>query len=291
MKEVYAAHLLQNMEPSLLIFSCFLVTSFYFNAVQGKNVKPYVASLRKNSKDIFLLNLTTLGSWFSFFYAIKYIEPAVASTMTIAMGPLLTIILGTYLRPSSQVLKTEILASVGLFIAIIILGFITWSGKSSIGLVATKETVVGFIAAIVCGVCIVGNTFFGKRLNDQGWSAAKVMAARFFLLLIISGFMFFRINPNMELLNNHFFNFMIIAIFGTIIPLYCLQRGIEKTEPITVSLAIAIAPLFTFLIQLFDSRLSSSIYSFAVIIFVLFFISLGILSRYGGFAWMQERKS
>ena len=290
MKEVYAASLLQHIEPPLLIFSCFLTTFLYFNFIHIKDFTLYWESLRKELKNVTWFNFKTLGSWFTFFYAIKYIEPAVASALISALGPIVTIILGKYLRPGSPVLKSEFFASIGIFISILLLGIVTWSGKSGMGFIPNTGTCVGFVAAIICGVCIVGNTFFGKRLNDEGWPATKVMAARFFLLLFVSGLLCLKSSPDLQLLNNYSLGFILIAVFGTIIPLYCLQKGIEKTEPITVALALSIAPLFTFLMQSFDSRLSSSIYSFATIIFILFFIGLGIFSRYGAISWIQERK-
>ena len=286
-KEVYVASLLQHIEPPLLIFTCFIITFLFFNFIHIKGYSLYWESFKNNLKDVIWLNFTTLGSWFSFFYAIKCIEPAVASALIIALGPIVTIILGKYLRPGSSTLKSEFLASIGIFISILFLGFVTWSGKSGMGFIATWETCIGFVASIICGVCIVGNTFFGKRLNDQGWSATKVMAARFFLLLFVSGLLCLKTSPDLQLLNNYSLGFILIAVFGTIIPLYCLQKGIEKTEPITVALCVSIAPLFTFFIQSFDSRLSSSMYSFGAIIFVLFFIGLGILSRYGGVTWRK----
>ncbi len=279
-KEVYAANLLQDIPPYFMIFVCFLITAAYFNFIKVKNISSHWELIQKNWKDVFWLNVSTFGSWFGFFYAIKFIEPAVATTITIAVGPLLTVSVGHYLRPGSQVFRSEMVSSIGIFLSIVLLGLITYFGKSGMGELNKFHSLVGLLAAFICGISMVGNTFFGKRLNEKGWSAAQVMTVRFFILLIISGSLCWVHTDGIDLFFSNAMSLVLIAILGLIIPLYCLQLGIERTEPIIVSLVLSIVPLFTFLIQFMDRRLTSSIYSLSTIVLVLAFILFGILGRY-----------
>jgi len=54
---------------------------------------------------------------------------------------------------------------------------------------------------------------------------------------------------------------LLVAILGLGLPMYLIQFALRYVEPITASIMMSLAPIFTFLLQFFDSRLSQSLFS------------------------------
>jgi len=71
----------------------------------------------------------------------------------------------------------------------------------------------------------------------------------------------------------------VIALIGVVGPNYLVQRGLGHTEPITVSLFQNLAPVFTYLLQLLDSRLQPSAVSLAGVLGITALVAAGVVGR------------
>lgn len=278
-KEVYVAHLLQAAHPIVVLSFTFSITALFFLALEVRSFDSYIQSLRRQSVNVLLLNITTMVSWMSFFMALKFMEPAVADAIGFALGPILTIMLWRVLRPDRPATRSEVIAAIGILIGVLLLLGSTWIGRSAVGHISLNNNLLGLACSLLCGLAVVGNTIFSKRLSDHGMTARRIMAQRF-LLLIVSGIALWPASVQLASITFEFIGIMLlIALLGVIVPLYLLQLGIERCEPVTVSLLLSCLPAFSLLLQLFDPRLSVSYYSVAGIILCVGFTGIGVISR------------
>lgn len=64
---------------------------------------PIVFSkLKSNTKNLVYLNIITLGSWLSLAYPLKFIEPAIVSTITLGIGPILSLLISDKLYKKDE---------------------------------------------------------------------------------------------------------------------------------------------------------------------------------------------
>lgn len=129
---------------------------------------------------------------------------------------------------------------------------IEWGPRSSFGV----------FLAIVAGLSLSAAGILVKLLFDRGLSSQQVLAHRFygaiFLLLGLSDH-----SSILHEVSNHWAAIVLIALSTIVIPLLLVQEGIRRVEPLTVNMVLSMAPIVTFLLQYFDSRIVPSFYTFA----------------------------
>jgi drug/metabolite transporter (DMT)-like permease len=261
-KDVYLGHLVQDIDPILMLVVCIAITLVVFNATQVPDLGSYTGALRANALDVFWLNLFTAVAWGSFFAALRFLEAAVAESFVVAVDPLATICLARALRRESLVLPSELAASWGMLAAAAFLGVGVWYGHSSVGALSPSDATFGIGCVLLCGVANGGITVVSKRLADRKVTTSQVMASRFFLLL--AGCLVFLVirAPAIGPLFDEAGGVLLIGVFGVIAPMFVVQKAIERTEPITVVLVGSIVPVAAFGFQQLDHRLQFSWLSF-----------------------------
>lgn len=262
-KDVYLGHLEQGIDSTLLLVGCIAITVAFFNATQLANRAAYARVFADNLVDVLWLNLFTAAGWASFFAALRFLEAAVAESFVVAVDPLATLILARAFRHESPVLPSELAASWGMLGAAAFLGVGVWYGQSSVGVLGAADTVFAIACVVVCGIANGGITVMSKRLADRKVTASQVMASRFFLLLAgCLAFVLLR-GQDMGALADHAGGVAVVAVLGVIVPMFVLQKAIERAEPMTVVLVGSIAPVVAFAFQQLDPRLTFSWLSFA----------------------------
>ncbi|MBO0821274.1 MAG: EamA family transporter, partial [Nocardiopsaceae bacterium] len=262
----------------LAAISFSLTAAFFIVLETGRHgLVATLRPLRELRRDVLAINVTTAVTWLSMFYALKYLEPAVVSVTVVALGPILTVVMGPVLRKGSSALPGETWISVGV---LALLGVLVWesaAGRSGIGALGAGRVVAGFLFALACGVGSTANVIYMKRLSEAGQTPRAVLAIRFFLMIAVTwvatGF------ESQPRLGHAFWPAFVVAVIGVALPIYVLQVGIKHTEPITTSLLISVSPLFTLLLQLFDRRLHPSLASFACTLAVLVLVAVGVVQR------------
>lgn len=68
-------------------------------------------------------------------------------------------------------------------------------------------------------------------------------------------------------------------MIGVALPLYLLQVGIKHTEPITASIVLTLSPLFAFVLQLPDRRLTPSALTLAGVLGIVVLVAVGMVAR------------
>ena len=261
-KDVYIGHLVQGIDPMLLLAICIVITVVVFNATQLTNLPSYKAAVRQSLGDVIWLNVFTALAWASFIAALRFLEAAVAESFVVAVDPPATFFLARALRRESQILRSELAASWAMLAAAAVLGVGVWYGHSSVGVLRPADAAFGMASVAICGIANGGITVVSKRLADQGMTASQVMASRFALLLAgCVGFVVVRA-PDVAPLVDEIGGVVVIGVLGVIAPMFVLQKAIERAEPMTVVLVGSIVPVVAFALQQLDPRLQFSWLSF-----------------------------
>ena len=277
--DVYAGNRFQTVDPLTVTAISFTLAAAFF--LTGEVLRTGAATalrpLRTQRYDVIAINVTTAASWLGLFYALKYLEPAVVNVVSLAVGPVFTVVFGPLLRRGSSVLTTEVVASVGI---IGLIGVLTWgsiTGRSGVGELSTQDAVLGVGLTLVCGLGTAANVIYSKRLSDAGLTPRSVLALRFFLLIALAWAGLATVDePGLAVA---FVPSVAIAAVGVALPLYLIQVGIRHTEPITVSLLFTLSPLFAFLFQLPDRRLSVSGLTLVGILGTTALVVAGVVAR------------
>jgi drug/metabolite transporter (DMT)-like permease len=262
-KDVYLGNLVQDLDSNLLLVGCIATAIVFFNAIQLADRAAYARAFADNLADILWLNLFTAAGWASFFAALKFLEAAVAESFVVAVDPLATLFLARALREQSPVLRSELAASWAMLGAAAFLGVGVWYGHSSVGVLGAADATFGIVSVLVCGIANGGITVMSKRLADRKVTASQVMASRFFLLLAGCLALVLIRGQALGALADHTGGVALVAVLGVIVPMFVLQKAIERAEPMTVVLVGSIVPVVAFALQQLDSRLTFSWMSFA----------------------------
>lgn len=297
-KEVIAANIMQQIPIFHLLFYCFSITLFFSTLVHrlklrsiqsNKSVtsleekyQSYATNFRKflsNWKPSFFLNISTALSWSGFFISIKYVEPAIAAGIITSIGPILVIFVNVIFRKNEKIYLTDVYNALCIGAAILYLAWAASNGSSGVTDAVLVNTVFALIAALVAGLAFAFSSVYAKKLNDEGWSSSRIMANRYYAVLILASVFAFSDGKVLEYFIDYWAIILIISFFGILIPLYMLQFGIQKCEPFIVSLVVALGPVFTLFFEAFDERLTWSNHTMiGVFALVLFSIS-GIIKK------------
>ncbi len=264
-KGVYLGSFLQKVHPFLVLAICFTLVTIFFAIynylVPVKNGVSVRAVVKAHWRQVVLLNLSGLAGWTGFYYALKLIEPAIVTSLTSALGPVVTAIYFSLIRKERTFSNTEWGIFTGLFLIISYLTVESYLGFSAVQKIPVAQVAIGVFAAVVCGIANVANTVLGKRLNNAGLKSRQVIPLRFFLLILTGACLC--PTAQWEALSQPVvqLSVLVIGIFGIAVPVLLFQIGIEKTNPFTVASVHATIPIFVLAAQLFDDRLNPSAYS------------------------------
>ena len=281
-REVFVGHVVQQLDPFLLAFSCFsLITIFFVAILIKKDFKQFRLDIKNNSASIWGLNISTAVFWTTSMYALKFIEPSIENSIYTAIGPAITFFyLLSIGRTSYRESKIELLCAMGIFALILLMVAITLFGKTGVGEVEYMSALMGIFLCALAGVGIVANTFFSKNLSMAGMSTNFVLATRFFFLILVTLLLIIFTQSSWVQLVEYHQQIILLAFLGIGLPLFILQKGIERTDPITVSFIVVLGPIFTYGLEIFDNRLTLTMYTLVNINLMVFLVILSIWNRY-----------
>jgi drug/metabolite transporter (DMT)-like permease len=258
---VFSGSLLQSLHPFTFLFWSFFATSIFFGAfLVAKNGLGALALNRASMVPLLTLNATSAFSWIGYFYALRFIEPAIVSAIMGGLGPLSTILLERAVRRRRLPSRIYV-AATGILFGTGILAWASLTGLSGLKEISISASVIGLTASAIGGASQALNTIATKQLGERGWTATQIMTHRFYLLLVVAAFLALT-GPGLSLGSTSQAGFLAIAtVLGVIAPLWPLQRGILLSEPFTVAALLSLAPILTYLFQVFDDRIHWSIAS------------------------------
>jgi drug/metabolite transporter (DMT)-like permease len=270
---VFLASFLHRADTLVVLFFVFTVIAATFitvGVIRGGKIRVPQSAWPA----LALLNITTAASWSSFFLAVKYIEPAISSVFINAILPLAT--LGTeYLITGPRTAKkSDLFTSCALCVAMFLTATALFGGQSGRPASETGSYLIGFVMSAICGVAMSVTNVASKKLNNEGVRADQIMAHRFTLLILIA-FLFMDKGRLVDQVAAQWGALLFVAIIGNLVPIYCLQLGIQKLKPITIAFLIGLAPMIFFAVQGFSNVVSFSYISLACVTLTTVILLMG----------------
>jgi len=254
--EVYAASAFQSSDIYTTLLIAFVIIMVVFNLLpRHTRGMPTQQQVRA----ILALNAATTVAWLGLFIGLKYVEPAIVVSFMVALGPIATAVSNFVIRGISPS-RRDVIASLLIVIAGIYLVAVIWVDMG--GMSWNTYSWVGLLASLLAGSSLAVTGVFVKRLYDLNMDGRAILANRFYLTVIVLLFLVDFTVLRQQLTDNAL-QALLIALSTLIVPVILIQLGIKRLEPITVNLLLCSAPMVTFLMQMFDSRLAPSLATLA----------------------------
>ncbi|WP_342537458.1 DMT family transporter [Sporosarcina sp. FSL K6-3508] len=271
LSQVYYGNRVQSVHPFLFTGISFFITTCYFQWFARKQRLPYY--WRKAISPLVKLNLSSALTFMGFYYALKYIEPAIVSSLEMGIGPLFVILIALFQRKAVILEKWGI--AVGTLLTTFLLIYAVFTGQSATAIQWDVNVLLGIFASVACGLGAVLCTIYSKQLSNEGWTSSMILSKRFYGIILLSFFFTYDLIFDYALENIGWI--LVITFTGVLIPMYLLQKGIQYCETFLVMMSLCFIPVITFFLQLFDSRLQ---WSNLTLVGVLLLFGLGISSVY-----------
>jgi drug/metabolite transporter (DMT)-like permease len=252
--------------------ACFII-------LQMANNKVIFSKVKRNLKDVFFINLTTACAWFTFIFSLRFIEPAIATSIITSLGPVSTLIVGYVMLKNFTARKIDIFCACGILITILFLGYLTLTNHSGVKTQSFALALAGLSCAAISGFTSAANTVVTKRLIIGGFNSSEIMAFRFCLLIVGSIFWIATNRIAVSMPSHLFIQISLISFLGIALPLFLLQKGIGKIDVNTVALIISIGPIITYLTQSIYGGFNISVYSLVGILIAFSFVVIGVASK------------
>ncbi|QQP14118.1 DMT family transporter [Lysinibacillus agricola] len=272
--QVYYANRVQAVHPFLFTGISFFITTLYFQFFSIKQQSSM--KWNKAATPILLkLNSASVLAFMGFYFALKYIEPAIVSSLEMGLGPLFVILLAIKQKHHINVAKVSI--AIGTLVACLILIYAIFAGKSAL-ITWSKFSLLGILASIICGLGAVLCTLYSKQLSELGWTSSMILSKRFYGIILLS--LIATYDVILDYLIGNIGWILLMTLLGVLVPMYLLQKGIQYCTPFFVMMSLCFIPVFTFFFQLFDTRLQwSNITFLGVVLLLLLGISSVIVDR------------
>lgn len=272
--QVYYANKVQLVHPFLFTGISFFITAIFFQMVAMK--QRVQLEWKRAFLPLLKLNLASVLAFMGFYFALKYIEPAIVSSLEMGVGPLFVLVIA--LRTRVHIPRIQWWIALGTLGACLLLIYVIFSGNSGVTEWRVENS-WGIVTSIFCGLGAVLCTIYSKQLSTLGWSSSMILSKRFIAIIILS-FIATYDTLILYFLENIAW-IMMVTIMGVLIPMYLLQKGIQYCETFIVMMSLCFIPVFTFFFQLFDPRLTWSSLTFTGVCLLLI---LGILSM-----WQEQK--
>lgn len=272
--QVYYANQVQGVHPFLFTGVSFFITAIIFNLIALKQRGRLNISTLTFSNDLVKLNVSSVLAFMGFYYALKFIEPAIVSSLEMGVGPFFVIVVTAITtKKKIRATRAQWIITIGTFAASFLLMMTALLGLSGVKVTNNTDFVYGITASVLCGLGAVLCTIYSKRLSNAGWTSSTILAHRFYGIIVISFLMTYDILPTYLMANIDWI--ILVTIFGVAIPTFLLQKGIQYCEPFVVMMSICFIPAFTFIFQLADPRIEWSTTS---LIGIIMLFTLGVAS-------------
>ena len=279
-REVFFALVLRQINVFVLIGIVFSLATIIFTLSLAGNLRALLTKVNNNKLNIFYINMTTAVAWFSFIFALQFIEPAIATAIITALGPVSTLIVAVMMLKDFRVNRLDIICAVGIMFSIIFLGYLTLTGRSGVKSDSLFLAALGLLGTLISGFTSAANTVVTKRLVIGGFNSRQIMVVRFYFLIFISLFWIILRQIPVQMSADQFLAVAAISFFGISIPLFALQAGIARMDVNSVALMISVAPLITFVFQYLKGGFTVSLYSLAGVLSALAFVVVGIVAKF-----------
>ncbi|MEK6709233.1 MAG: hypothetical protein AABZ64_01510 [Nitrospinota bacterium] len=283
-RDVYLGGVFQKFSYFEVVALTSALCTLYFAAVVILRQPRQWLELRRNWRDALWINLATAAAWLSYFHALKNIEPSIASTLYVGVGPFTIIflrILGIHISSPAPIRAAEKWFGGGILASLLLLAGVELAGLSGLKTSGAAESLFSLALAFLGGVFLALYNLISKRMNENGVSPEAILSVRFIAIATVSFAAILGGGTGKSGLHSHgalaFVSLVLVLLI--IAPNYLFQVGIAHTPPLTTNVIRATGPILVFIIQIFEGRVLHSTYTLFCIILYSAFVVLSNLSR------------
>lgn len=263
MGKIAYAEYLPGVSFSVFVFFSFLFTATFFLLLSGGGRFPRL------NFDLLCLNLLTAFTFLSFYFALKLVEPAVVGAIEIGVIPLAYVAFSSMLSgriPSFG----KALVCCGIFSGCVVLAVSAWQRGEP------ESVLSGVLCSFLAGLGALAITLVSKRLFASGWSASGILAHRFYIIVPLAFVISLFTGGFGHLFSDGmlFARLILVGVLGVTLPLYLLQVGIARCDPLVVVISMASLPVITYVFEMFFSAWQWSWGTAAGVLIVTFFVAL-----------------
>jgi drug/metabolite transporter (DMT)-like permease len=253
-KEVVAGSLSRHLNIALVVVVAFTTTSLFFHLLRrARSETAGTTDLARQWPSVVWLNLSSVAAWGTIFYALQFIEPAIASALAVATLPLFTLGLQRVMSAQEPTYPCDLMAGIAISLSVFFLAVQARHAPLGIGTASFLQLSLSVLACLICALGMAFSNLIAKQLYDAGWKPADVMAHRFYaLVLVAAGWLVITQAEIGHQFTEHGVKLAVFALLGVAIPVYLLQHGVKRAPPVEVAALIALSPIMVVVFQLFD---------------------------------------
>lgn len=267
----------QHIQPIVLTFLAFTISAVIFGVANRGRVPTLD---RQALGAIVGLNFASAGVFLFLYTGLKYLEPAIASALQAGATPLFTLVVLGLTHRGRRVTGAELAGAAAILSGSVVLSWVSFSGRSGLAELSVSDVVLGIGAVVASGLCTVFLTLCSRKLTTLGWSNLNILGHRCYVTVIGCGLLSIPAGQDWSVVADESTLVAAFSVLGLTLPLFLLQIGIRHLPPFVVLAMTNLNPILTYLLQLFDQRLSASLYTLT-----------GVLVVLGGVLWVIYSQS
>ncbi|MBS0234691.1 MAG: hypothetical protein JSR99_14530 [Proteobacteria bacterium] len=228
-------------------------------------------------RHLLIINLTTAGNFISFFFALKYVSPAVVASLDLGAALAAAMILAR-VSDGTSLATTRFVACGG-----IMAGCLLLSAAEIRILPSDKDPVflmLALFASAASGITATLSAREAKKLAIAKWTPSEVLAHRFYLSLAIAAVWFVTNDAEVHVPSLSAVPIVLgVAVIAVLVPLLLIQIALRTCDALTLTVCFAAQPLLSFLIALPSPAYSLDYMTLFGVMIVTAFLGLDIISQ------------
>lgn len=191
-----------------------------------------------------LMNVLTAGTFLSFYVALSWVPSALATGVETAIGPLVVTVLGHTRhgpRPGPRAWASAlVLTLTGLAIAL------SFGDRVDLG---RGRALAGLGLVLLAGIGAALLALVSARLGRQGVDAVRVTAHRFHLTYVCGALLLLAAVADGQRPTWEAPELIVIGVLAVTTPLFLLQVGLQRTQPMVGMVLLTCLPGITYLAE------------------------------------------
>lgn len=270
---VYIDIVEHSISPITTLFYSFLLAVLFFNLINIHRAKQAISLSIANYKTIFKVNITTVFNWMFIFIPLKHIEPAFVIAIYMAVRPITTSLL-TMKNKTRKQLFNEILFSVLIASCLILLVIDELNRTDNLW-----QHLYYVFMVFIAGISGSLSSIYAHRLSQKVFTASHVLSVRFILLTLVSFLLIFTTNVPLVVKFPELIQLVTVSVISVILPLYFLQKGLERIGPMQVAFMGPFIPVFTYIIEILYFKEAIRIPEFTLVCLLSIIVCLSVYCK------------
>lgn len=231
--------------PLLVTSVAIGITILYFNIIQFKNFSNIKLMYKKHLKLLLMINISTAIMWITTFFGLQITQPDVFTAILFGSMPIFILIFTAHTITIPGLKKVEYLFS---FIIACLLFGIAYNSL----LIAhfDAKSILSLVVTFVCSISAAWTIILMHKFGKLDYSATEVLSQRFYVLFISASLIMLWVLPGGTLSHHFLMLAACVAVTSIILPLFLLQKGIERVDPVMVSFLCPFIPILAFCIEM-----------------------------------------